>query len=169
MEVRRATPNDWQRVRDLRLRALQGEPDAYGSSFAQEAGADEAIWRSWASGWANATDQELFVAVHDEAWAGMALGVRWEKDPGVAHLYAMWVEPSVRRRGIGRALVSAVANWAADLGTAHLVLRVNEDNRGAVTMYERCRFVDTGEREPLREGSEAVTMVMRRQHPLSGR
>lgn len=57
-----ARPDDWQRVKDLRLRALQGKPDAYGSTYRQEAEADEAAWRSWASGWSNAADQALFAS-----------------------------------------------------------------------------------------------------------
>ena len=42
MEIQRARPDDWQRVKDLRLRALQGKPDAYGATYTQEAEADEA-------------------------------------------------------------------------------------------------------------------------------
>ena len=39
---------------------------------------------------------------------------------------------------------------------------MTEDNDGALALYERCGFVDTGERESLREGSDATTVVMRR-------
>ena len=92
----------------------------------------------------------------------MALGVRWEEEPEVVHLYAMWVEPSSRRKGIGRALVRAVTKWGTELGAAGVILNVTEDNEGALALYERCGFVDTGERESLREGSDATTVVMRR-------
>lgn len=156
-------PGEWRHVRDLRLRALQAEPSAFGSTYGQEAEAGEDAWRSWSSGWPTAADQALFAAVEDGAWVGMALGVRWEQDdPDDVHLYAMWVKPSSRRRGIGRALVGCVVEWATDLGAARVMLRVTEAHRGAVALYEGCGFVDTGEREPLREGSDALAVVMHR-------
>jgi ribosomal protein S18 acetylase RimI-like enzyme len=74
----------------------------------------------------------------------------------------MWVDPSSRRRGAGRALVDAVGAWTHDLGIARIVLRVTEGNAAAVALYEGCGFVDTEEREPLRDGSGATTRVMQR-------
>src|SRR5437867_3095831 len=135
MEVVRAAPVDWQRVRDLRLRALLDAPDAFGSTYAEEVEEDEEGWRAWTTGWSGAADQTLFAA-EDEGWVGIALGVRWEEEPEVVHLYAMWVDPSSRRRGVGRALVEAVAAWARDLGIGRIVLRVTEGNAAAVALYE---------------------------------
>jgi GNAT superfamily N-acetyltransferase len=152
MEVVRAAPVDWQRVRDMRLRALLDAPDAFGSTHAAEAESDEKEWRTWTTGWSGAADQALFAA-EDEGWVGIALGVRWEEEPEVVHLYATWVDPSSRRRGVGRALVEAVGVWARDLGIGRIVLRVTEGNAAAVALYEGCGFVDTEEREPLRDGS----------------
>jgi ribosomal protein S18 acetylase RimI-like enzyme len=152
MEVVRAAPVDWQRVRDMRLRALLDAPDAFGSTHAAEAESDEKEWRTWTTGWSGAADQALFAA-EDEGWVRIALGVRWEEEPEVVHLYATWVDPSSRRRGVGRALVEAVGVWARDLGIGRIVLRVTEGNAAAVALYEGCGFVDTEEREPLRDGS----------------
>lgn len=162
MEVVRVEPEDWERIRDLRLRALLSDPDAFGSTYEQEVDRDEDAWRSWATGWANAVDQGLFAAVDEGDWVGMALGVRWEEDPVTAQLYAMWVEASWRRRGLGHALVGAVVAWARGLGVRKVTLRVTEENAGARALYERCGFLDTGEREALREASETRTVVMQR-------
>jgi ribosomal protein S18 acetylase RimI-like enzyme len=74
----------------------------------------------------------------------------------------MWVDPSSHRRGVGRALVETVGAWARDLGIGRIVLRVTEGNAAAVALYEGCGFVDTEEREPLRNGSGATTRVMQR-------
>jgi ribosomal protein S18 acetylase RimI-like enzyme len=161
MNVVRAAPGDWQRVRDMRLRALLDAPDAFGSTYAEEAEEDEEGWRAWTTGWSGAADQALFAA-EEEGWAGIALGVRWEEEPEVVHLYAMWVDPSSRRRGVGRALVEAVGAWTRDLSIGRIVLRVTEGNAAAVALYEGCGFVDTEERERLRHGSGATTRVMQR-------
>jgi hypothetical protein len=43
--VVRLTPDDWQMLRDLRLRALQDAPDAITASYDDELACDEASWR----------------------------------------------------------------------------------------------------------------------------
>jgi GNAT superfamily N-acetyltransferase len=162
VEIQRAEPVDWPRVRNLRLRALLDAPEAFGSTHTQESGEREEDWRAWATGWSDAGDQALFAAVADGDWIGIAVGVRWQQDRELVNLYAMWVDPSARRRSVGRALVEAVTAWARDLGARRMVLRVTGGNPGALALYEGCGFIDTGEREPLREGSRVGTIVMAR-------
>lgn len=163
MEIRPAEPDDWPSVRDVRLRALQDAPDAFGATFGDETDNDEDRWRSWMTGWDGAVDQALFAAVESEEWLGIALGVRWGAEPDTTHLYAMWVDPAHRRRGAGRALVQAVVKWARALpDVRRIVLTATVSNPVAIALYERCGFADTGERTPLREGSEILTMLMAR-------
>jgi hypothetical protein len=104
VKVVRAEPDDWPRVRDLRLRALLDAPDAFGSTHAQDAGEGEDEWRAWMTGWSDASDQALFAAVDDGEWIGIAVGVRWQRDRELVHLYAMWVDPSA---GVG----ASAAPW----------------------------------------------------------
>jgi len=158
MPIRRATSEEWERIREIRLRALRDSPDAYGSTEERELRNSEDDWRSWVSGWDGVSRQVLFVAEEGEEWQGLALGVRWRDHPDPANLYAMWVAPDARRAGLGRALVEAVSAWAAEEGASIVHLCVTDSNEGAAAMYERCGFAPTGERSPLREGSplEAV-------------
>lgn len=124
MDIVRAQASDWERLRDIRLRALLDTPEAFGSTYAEEVEEDEKAWRAWATGWTGAADQALFAALENGFWVGIALGVRWQREPG--NLYAMWVEPSSRRLGVGRVLVKAVTRWARGIGTDRTVLRVTE-------------------------------------------
>jgi ribosomal protein S18 acetylase RimI-like enzyme len=48
------------------------------------------------------------------------------------------------------------------LGARAVELNVTGSNDGARRFYEEHGFVDTGERQPLREGSELLVVVMRR-------
>ena len=164
MKILRARPDDWPRIMDLRLRALQDAPDAFGSTFKDESANDEADWRSWATGWEGAVDQLLFAAVEDDTWLGIALGVRWGAEEELVHLYAMWVNPRYRRRGAGRALVDAVVGWAGGIeGVGRVGLAATVTNPAAIELYASCGFADTGERTPLREGSSLLTMRMERE------
>src|SRR5690606_21298573 len=45
MELRRATPDEWVASRDIRLRSLAQDPNAFCSSLAGESGFDEQRWR----------------------------------------------------------------------------------------------------------------------------
>jgi ribosomal protein S18 acetylase RimI-like enzyme len=70
-------------------------------------------------------------------------------EDGAADLVSMWVRPAARGLGVGEALVEAAAFWAREHGYRALFLWVTESNRPARSLYERCGFTPTGERQPL--------------------
>ena len=163
MQVHRVAAEEWQQVRDLRLRALLDSPDAFGSTYAREVAEPDSSWRRWATGWEGVADQAVFAALDlNGAWRGIALSVHADRASDTANLYAMWVEPAGRRRGAGRALVEAVAGWAGSSGLRRIRLGATVSNAGAVDFYRSCGFSDTGERGPLREGSDLEVATMER-------
>ena len=159
--IRPVTREEWERVRDLRLRALADAPDAFGSTLERERSLGRPGWIDWIEGWEGATNV-MFVAERDDRWIGMALGSRNGDEPE-AHLYGMWVEPAWRAQGVGAKLVERVLSWARSWGARWVILAVTETNAGAATFYERLGFEDTGERQPLREGSELAVRIMHRE------
>ena len=159
VRIRLARSEEWERARDLRLRALADAPDAFGSSLERERAFDEAEWRAWIEGWEGATHR-FVVCESDGEWVGMAVGSRATGEPD-AHLYGMWVYPERRRQGVGEGLVSDVVGWARSWEARSVILGLADGNEGAERFYEHLGFVDTGERHPLREGSELVTRVLR--------
>jgi ribosomal protein S18 acetylase RimI-like enzyme len=50
------------------------------------------------------------------------------------------VDPAHRRRGLGRAVVGALARWAAEAGAVRAYLQVEERNTAAVAMYAPLGF-----------------------------
>jgi ribosomal protein S18 acetylase RimI-like enzyme len=75
-------------------------------------------------------------------------------DDGAWLVISMWVEPSARGRGIGRALLDAVVEWAKERDPSRAIrLSVTDGNDAARRLYERYGFVDTGVTEPLRSNS----------------
>jgi ribosomal protein S18 acetylase RimI-like enzyme len=160
LELVVATEADWPRLREIRLRALADAPDAFGSTLERETAAAEADWIAWIQGWDDATNH-VVAAVEDDRWIALAVGSSTDGDP-VAHLYAMWVEPAARGRGIGRSLLDAIVAWAAARGAEALELGVTEGNTAADALYRAAGFTDTGRAEPLREGSPFTLRVLRR-------
>lgn len=160
MEIRRILADEWRELRALRLRALLDAPDAFGSTHEQETNDPEDEWRTWATQGAEGGQGFTAVATEGERWVGMAVGAPHLDHPGEAGLFAMWVEPALRGRGVGRALVEEILEWARSTGFPRIRLRVTESNAAAVRLYVATGFLETGERAPLRDGSDVITMTM---------
>jgi GNAT superfamily N-acetyltransferase len=147
--VREITQDDWEQLRDVRLAALAEAPAAFGSSYAREVAFTEEQWR----GRINDRSVTFFARVDsadagpvDAAPAGLA-GVY--VDDGNANLVSMWVSPSARGLGVGKALIEAAVAWARARGFGALFLWVTESNTSARRLYDQCGFTPTGERQLL--------------------
>jgi ribosomal protein S18 acetylase RimI-like enzyme len=160
MRVQPFGEDDWVAFREIRLRSLIDSPDAFGSTYGDESSQTERAWRDWAAGrWRGGTAIAFAGLGMGGDVVGTATGAEFDAEPGVGHLYAMWVAPEARGAGIGRALVDAVVEWTRARGCTRLVLSVTETNEGARRFYERCGFAATGERRPLREGADVDALM----------
>jgi ribosomal protein S18 acetylase RimI-like enzyme len=56
------------------------------------------------------------------------------------HIGLVHVQPSARRRGLARAMTSALASWARSAGASRAVLQVEERNEAAVKLYASLGF-----------------------------
>lgn len=65
----------------------------------------------------------------------------------LAHINQFAIRPDVRRHGLGRQLIEAVALEAARLGAAELTLEVRESNEPAIKLYESTGFTREGVRK----------------------
>jgi GNAT superfamily N-acetyltransferase len=159
--VQRLGENDWALFREIRLRSLLDSPEAFGSTYGAESSQTERAWRDWVAGRWRGGVSVVFVGYADDGTpVGTATGAEYEAEPGIGHLYAMWVAPDARGAGVGRALLDAVADWARARGCDRLILTVTESNGTARRFYAARGFVDTGEREALRQGSEIRTLIL---------
>ncbi|HEX6400612.1 MAG TPA: GNAT family N-acetyltransferase [Actinomycetota bacterium] len=155
MRIEELGEDDWAAFREVRLRSLLDAPDAFGSTYGEESSQTERGWRDWAAGrWRGGVAAVYLGRDDEERPTGTITVAEFDAEPGIAHVYAMWVAPDARRAGVGRALIDAAAAWARGRGCHRLVLSVTETNAPARSFYEAVGFVDTGERKPLREGSE---------------
>ncbi|MBE2319912.1 GNAT family N-acetyltransferase [Solirubrobacter sp. CPCC 204708] len=146
LTVRHVLAHEADRLREIRLRSLASDPDAFGSTYERDA-ARPAEW--WERSAAN-PEQRTFVAVRGaDEWVGMAL-VR-PGEGAAAVINAMWVAPEARGRGAGRALVDACCAWAHERGFEAVMLSVRSANAPARAAYAAAGF------ECLRaEGDELV-------------
>lgn len=169
MQVRHFTAEQWTELRDLRLRALAEAPAAFGSTLADALALPESEWRSRAADSEAGTARRTFVAEVNGRLCGSAAGIADPEAPDDVALVGMWVEPAARGAGVGRALVEAVAAWAADTGRQRLVLWVVEENAAARALYRHAGFQETGACEPLASRPESISLEMARRISPSAR
>jgi ribosomal protein S18 acetylase RimI-like enzyme len=151
MLVRRVPLEEWPRLREIRLRALADAPYAFGTTYGDTVHQPEEYWHRM-------LDDPVWVAEEEDRWVGM---VRASEEDGAAHLISMWVEPEARGRGIGRALVEAMVDWARERAVPAVRLWVAEANAAAEALFLSAGFVDTGERQPLPSNPSVSEIGMR--------
>ncbi|MFC4785459.1 GNAT family N-acetyltransferase [Nocardioides sp. MAHUQ-72] len=145
----RAEPDDWQRLRDVRLAALAESPEMFGSNLVREESFDEAEWRR------RARRPATFLAALDGVDVGMAGA--YELDDGWS-IMGMWIAPAARGTGVVEALAHACESVARAAGATTIGLGVMEDNPRGRRAYVRLGYDFTGEREHVRDGRDELFM-----------
>ena len=146
---RRVDGSDASSFRELRLRALQSDPQAFGSTYEREAQMPHSRWQTWVDR-SSAGDAALIaLAEANGVVIGMAGGYQPDGKPHERVVWGMWVDPEWRGAGVGYGLVGAVEDWAIQAGALRLVLWVVETNHGAVDLYRKAGFIATGETQAL--------------------
>lgn len=85
---------------------------------------------------------------------------------GEAELITIAVDPATRRKGAGRALLTA---FEAASNAEHLFLDVAADNAPALALYRSAGWVETGRRKAYytRSGQPAVDAITMAKHRLA--
>ena len=129
--------------------------------------ADRPGWQQLFEGYNTFYERTLPAETYDEKWqafqAGTSIHALCARDgdhvvgiahffrhpstsgPDVCYLQDLFTAPEARGRGIGRALVEAVADWARQQRCARVYWHTAEDNEAARRLYdqvaEKTRFV----------------------------
>lgn len=77
-----------------------------------------------------------------------------------AHITNVAVKNSCRRRGIGRRLVEALIEKAAERDIFKMTLEVRKSNRGAIALYEKAGFAVEGRRPGYYQDNKEDALIM---------
>ncbi len=166
--VRETVAEDWQALRDIRLAALRDAPDAFASTYEEQAAFEEADWRQRIArggtflAYLPKVDASEVDASEVDASEPAGLAGGYQQGPGTVGLISMFVRPQARGRGVGEALIAAVLDWARARSATSVHLWVTETNKPARLLYERCGFSLTGERQPLPSKPDIREVAMAR-------
>jgi GNAT superfamily N-acetyltransferase len=160
IRIRRIGLTDGPTLRDLRLRSLADSPDAFGQPLT-EARARPAIewWRSARQ--ASHGENRIWLIAEE---AGLTVGIVQgrRRRPATLMLFSMWVDPAVRRLGVGRMLIGTLEAWAARWGATETLLWVMGDNRPAIEFYLDLGFETVERGQDADSGARYGAIAMRR-------
>ena len=84
------------------------------------------------------------------------------KSRGTAYIQTIEVAPEARRRGVGRELLGHIEDSALAAGAAWIRLHVDEENAGAIRLYEAQGFHCQGRREDYYPLGHAALVYLKR-------
>ncbi len=122
----------WLRFKTIRLKGLLEDPLAFGGNYEDELHFDEAQWRDFI--------RNMWFALIDDRIIGM-IGLIKDINSSNGQLISFWVEPSYRGKGIGRALVYQVQEYARNNSMEKLFLFVTVTQEISIRLYEKMGFV----------------------------
>lgn len=149
--IRPLVPADFAAYRAVRLRGLAEHPEAFSSSFEEEATpeGDARIARRLEP--SPLAPHDGMLGAFDGATLVGTIGMTVDMRAKLRHrglVVGMYVVPERNREGIGRALLDALVVRARAIpGLTGLLLTVTDGNGGARRLYERAGFALAG-REP---------------------
>lgn len=160
VKIRVLTPRDGPLYKAVRLNSLEDSPDAFCSTYEQEAVLSDGEWQTRLDLKLRGLDARPLIAELAGQAVGLAWGVIHEPDSKTAHIYQMWVSPAQRGKGIATSLLSEITTWAFNKGCECIVLAVTTSNESAVSLYTSSGYIPTGSLEELRGGSALLVQPM---------
>jgi GNAT superfamily N-acetyltransferase len=136
---------DWQRLREVRLRALATDPAAFIETYENASSHPDDRWREHAT----PTGRQASFGYEGKGRFDGLVSCFVADDPATVFLVAMWVAPELRGAGAARELVESVLQWAREAGAARVCLSVEGDNPRAARLYEKCGFVEASDPPPF--------------------
>lgn len=140
MQVRALSAADAEQSQALRLQALRECPTAFSSSYEEECDMPLA---AFAQRLERTSTHVVLGAFEGPQLVGTVVLERWVR-PKLAHkavVWAMYVAPPFRKRGVGRLLLGRLLDEAARMpGLQRVTLGVNATNAAAISLYESVGF-----------------------------
>ena len=147
--IRALEPHEVVLHRDVRLMALRDSPDSFAERFAEAAGRPASYWDDLTRSVTVPGSQAMFLACEGEHLCGSTYALLDRERVDTGRVGGMWVAPAWRGRGIGRALLHAVLDWARERRLRRLALWAPAHSPAALALYRQAGFRETGNRKPL--------------------
>jgi GNAT superfamily N-acetyltransferase len=150
MRIRRLESHQVSLHREVRLRALRDSPESFAETAEEAEERPLSYWEDLTRSVTELARHAMFLACEGGAVLGSTYGLRGRDSRDAARIGGTWVDPSYRRRGVGRALLQAALSWAREQGFRRVGLWAPAASHAALSLYRQAGFKETERRQPLR-------------------
>jgi ribosomal protein S18 acetylase RimI-like enzyme len=138
--------SDLPAFKALRLEALRGHPDTFGSDYEENLDRPESFWIERVEKLVDNPDGCAVVAESEKELAGM-VGV-WREEGRKcrhnAHIWGVYVHPAHRGKKLMDRMIDCAIEWCKSNGIRIVRLTVATHNPAAIRCYLRCGFTVYG-------------------------
>ena len=145
VEIKPMLPDHWQLYKAVRCAALADAPFAYSSTLESVLKRSDDDWRKITHLYASTPNSVTYFVFENEIPCGMSACIIGSNQ---AEMYAVWVDPAYRLKGVGRALIEFGRAWSQSRGAKQLKVGIFDDNPGALAFYRSVGFKDSGLTDP---------------------
>ncbi|MBF8252760.1 MAG: acetyltransferase [Actinobacteria bacterium] len=143
LKVELLEPDQWQRLREIRLNSLKESPDAFGATFEAELKMEKEEWE------VKFTSLDfLIVSTGQSDIAIMSVEVLDGDHGATCWIGGCWSDPQYRGQGALRALFGFLDEQADLKNWGRQGLGVWADNEDAIAAYKAIGFSEAGEKQP---------------------
>lgn len=162
MWVEELPAEDWEQLRETRLRALKESSDSFMSTFQYESGYEEHDWA------AEFKRGRWWVLRGPDSRPTGLIGATWFESDREWYLEYLWISPDQRRGGLAERLIRhAASRLASEEGASSVSLWVLDGNHAAYSLYQRLGFETDGTVQELKDGSGRKEIRMSWSIPLN--
>jgi len=136
--VEQLAPDEWQRLRSIRLKALTDSGHAFGGTYEAESAEDESTWRLKFE-----KNDFLIASVNGKDAAMLYIEILKGDFGATCWIGGCWSNPKFRGKGLMRALFTYIDRQDKDWKIQGL--GVWTDNFSAIAAYEKLGFVKMGD------------------------
>ncbi len=161
-EIASLLPESWEEYKQLRLRALSTDPQAFGTSYSEAAKFPDEQWRQRLQDAFDGKRQLLFARLGGKL-VGMVGAYQEEEDKRsfTANIHSMYVDSDARSHGVGRMLLSRLLESLGEGGILRAKLDVSTDQLAAKQLYLSLGFVVIGSSiQMLGDGKQHLELGM---------
>jgi ribosomal protein S18 acetylase RimI-like enzyme len=134
VSFKKVSPEDWEKFREIRLKGLQSDPQAFGGTFEGESQEGEEYWKERFS-----NPERCFYAAEEGGIFIATAGSKKITDDNWM-IVAVYTLPEFRGKNISQGLINRVIDEARNTGATKVSLMVNPIQESAVNLYERMGF-----------------------------
>lgn len=143
MEIRRATVEDYERLKEIKLKA-KGSEKRYNRSL-KSVRENRSKYLSYLKSDLTDGRRAVFVAMEKDRAVGMITGRIYttlpiRRFPRKGHISNLFVMPGHRRKGVAMKLVRALLGWFREEGIKDVHLGVFLKNKSALAMFRKLGF-----------------------------